>query len=197
MPRVFDQYEIDIEMTKHRHSYINSGIILWRSQTINLEDKRENVWETEIFSASMHHHLRHREPPAFGSSWVWSVGRDLQCRFFNHQRETPPGVHNVILRILIPLQALSLCWTVLKDGHRWISRSWTRFCSFLSTWMFIGETWSFILPSRFMWQELKKLGLPKEDFRFSKLSEELVLNPADPVENVRSLANTKTIFSSA
>ena len=24
-PRVFDQYEIDIEMTKHRHSYINSG----------------------------------------------------------------------------------------------------------------------------------------------------------------------------
>ena len=25
--RVFDQYEIDIEMTKHRHSYINSGIM--------------------------------------------------------------------------------------------------------------------------------------------------------------------------
>ena len=24
--RVFDQYEIDVEMTKHRHSYINSGI---------------------------------------------------------------------------------------------------------------------------------------------------------------------------
>merc|ERR1719208_270218 len=23
--RVFDQYEIDVEMTKHRHSYINSG----------------------------------------------------------------------------------------------------------------------------------------------------------------------------
>ena len=36
-----------------------------------------------------------------------------------------------------------------------------------------------------MWQELKKLGLPKEDFRFSKLTEELVLNPADPLENVR------------
>ena len=43
-----------------------------------------------------------------------------------------------------------------------------------------------IIPySGLMWQELKKLGLPKEDFRFSKLSEELVLNPADPVENVR------------
>ena len=27
VPRVFDQYEIDIEMTKHRHSYINSGIM--------------------------------------------------------------------------------------------------------------------------------------------------------------------------
>ena len=40
-----------------------------------------------------------------------------------------------------------------------------------------------------MWQELKKLGLPKEEFRFSKLSEELVLNPADPVENVRLLLN--------
>ena len=39
--------------------------------------------------------------------------------------------------------------------------------------------------SSLMCQELKKLGLPKEDFRFSKLSEELVLNPADPVENVR------------
>ena len=23
---MFDQYEIDVEMTKHRHSYINSGI---------------------------------------------------------------------------------------------------------------------------------------------------------------------------
>ena len=40
-----------------------------------------------------------------------------------------------------------------------------------------------------MWQELKKLGLPKEEFRFSKLSEELVLNPADPVENVRIFPN--------
>ena len=33
-------------------------------------------------------------------------------------------------------------------------------------------------------QELRKLGLPKEDFRFSKLSEEVVLNPEDPIENV-------------
>ena len=38
-------------------------------------------------------------------------------------------------------------------------------------------------------QELKKLGLPKEEFRFSKLSEELVLDPADPVENVRIFPN--------
>ena len=27
--RVFDQYEIDIEITKHRHSYLNSGIIFF------------------------------------------------------------------------------------------------------------------------------------------------------------------------
>ena len=33
-------------------------------------------------------------------------------------------------------------------------------------------------------QELKKLGLPKEDFKFSKLTEELLLDPDDPIENV-------------
>ena len=37
VPRVFDQYEIDIEMTKHRHSYINSGITR-RSWNDNLEE---------------------------------------------------------------------------------------------------------------------------------------------------------------
>ena len=35
VPRVFDQYEIDIEMTKHRHSYINSGI-MWRTKDVKL-----------------------------------------------------------------------------------------------------------------------------------------------------------------
>ena len=26
--RVFDQYEIDIEITKHRHSYLNTGQVM-------------------------------------------------------------------------------------------------------------------------------------------------------------------------
>ena len=33
-------------------------------------------------------------------------------------------------------------------------------------------------------KELKKLGLPKEDFKQSKLEEEMLLDPKDPVQNV-------------
>ena len=36
-------------------------------------------------------------------------------------------------------------------------------------------------------KELKRLGLPKEDFRQSKLEEEILLDPMDPIENVRKL----------
>ena len=33
-------------------------------------------------------------------------------------------------------------------------------------------------------KELKKLGLPKDDFKQSKLEGEVLLDPKDPVENV-------------
>ena len=33
-------------------------------------------------------------------------------------------------------------------------------------------------------KELKKLGLPKDDFKQSKLEEEMLLDPQDPVQNV-------------
>ena len=33
-------------------------------------------------------------------------------------------------------------------------------------------------------KELKKLGIPKEDFKLSKLANEIYLDPCDPVENV-------------
>lgn len=36
-------------------------------------------------------------------------------------------------------------------------------------------------------KELKRLGLPKEDFKQSKLEEEILLDPMDPIENVRKL----------
>ena len=36
-------------------------------------------------------------------------------------------------------------------------------------------------------KELKKLGLPKEDFKLSKLEDAVLLDPADPVENVTKL----------
>ena len=34
-------------------------------------------------------------------------------------------------------------------------------------------------------KELKRLGLPKEDFKQSKVEEEILLDPMDPIENVR------------
>ena len=33
-------------------------------------------------------------------------------------------------------------------------------------------------------RELKKMGIPKEDFKLSKLANEIFLDPANPVENV-------------
>ena len=36
-------------------------------------------------------------------------------------------------------------------------------------------------------KELKKLGLPKEDFKQRKLDDEILLDPRDPVENVTKL----------
>ena len=33
-------------------------------------------------------------------------------------------------------------------------------------------------------KELKKLGLPKEDFKLSKLGDDVLLDPEDPVQNV-------------
>ena len=33
-------------------------------------------------------------------------------------------------------------------------------------------------------KELKKLGLPKEDFKQRKLEDEILLDPKDPIENV-------------
>ena len=33
-------------------------------------------------------------------------------------------------------------------------------------------------------KELKKLGIPKEEFKLSKLANEIYLDPCDPVENV-------------
>ena len=34
-------------------------------------------------------------------------------------------------------------------------------------------------------KELRKLGLPKDDFKQSKLEDELLLDPKDPIENVK------------
>ena len=34
-------------------------------------------------------------------------------------------------------------------------------------------------------KELRKLGLPKDDFKQSKLDDELLLDPKDPIENVQ------------
>ena len=36
-------------------------------------------------------------------------------------------------------------------------------------------------------KELKKLGLPKEDFKQRKLEDEILLDPKDPIENVMNL----------
>lgn len=33
-------------------------------------------------------------------------------------------------------------------------------------------------------RELKKMGIPKEEFKLSKLANEILLDPANPVENV-------------
>ena len=36
-------------------------------------------------------------------------------------------------------------------------------------------------------KELKKLGIPKEEFKLSKLANEIYLDPCDPVENVNTI----------
>ena len=38
-----------------------------------------------------------------------------------------------------------------------------------------------------MEKELKKLGIPKEEFKLSKLANEIYLDPCDPVENVNTI----------
>ena len=40
-------------------------------------------------------------------------------------------------------------------------------------------------------KELRRLGLAKEDVKLSKLEDEIVLDPADPIENVKYI---KSIF---
>ena len=56
--RVFDQYEIDIEIAKHRHSYLNSG--------------------AHCSSFSENDQSRKGEPARAGPSPVWPVGHHLQ-----------------------------------------------------------------------------------------------------------------------
>ena len=39
-------------------------------------------------------------------------------------------------------------------------------------------------------KELRRLGLAKEDVKMSKLEDEIVLDPADPIENVKYIKRT-------
>ena len=39
-------------------------------------------------------------------------------------------------------------------------------------------------------KELRRLGLAKEDVKMSKLEDEIVLDPADPIENVKYIKST-------
>ena len=39
-------------------------------------------------------------------------------------------------------------------------------------------------------KELRKLGIPKEEFKLSKLANEIYLDPCDPVENVTIILPT-------
>ena len=39
-------------------------------------------------------------------------------------------------------------------------------------------------------KELRRLGLAKEDVKMSKLEDEIVLDPADPIENVEYIKST-------
>ena len=43
-------------------------------------------------------------------------------------------------------------------------------------------------------KELRKLGIPKEEFKLSKLANEIYLDPCDPVENVTIISYVPTII---
>ena len=96
-------------MTKHRHSYINSGItnkINWVGFGI-LWQNRQRYQKSCIF--------RNRKPTTIRSSWVWTVGCHLQFRFL-----TP----NTILKIAKPKsEKIIFCLvgivTLLNSAKRW------------------------------------------------------------------------------
>ena len=43
-------------------------------------------------------------------------------------------------------------------------------------------------------KELRKLGIPKEEFKLSKLANEIYLDPCDPVENVTIILYQLLLF---
>ena len=115
MCRVFDQYEINIEITKHRHSYLTAGI----ESPPELDYQEFGLWDA-----------------------IYNLGL------------TQTGT------VLFSLYFMSGIVPTLVGAKKWKP------------------------DKEELEKELKKLGIPKEEFKLSKLANEIYLDPCDPVENV-------------